>query len=59
MTAEEKANDILARYESGEIDEAAAAAALAELGVHPAHAEEMLAIARGEGDAEPADPSLP
>lgn len=59
MTPEERANDLLARLERGEIDRPAALSALADLGVHPAHAEEMLAIASGEGDAEPADLDQP
>ncbi|MBB5351091.1 hypothetical protein HNR46_001325 [Haloferula luteola] len=61
MTEKEKAADLLARFASGDLPYAEARSALIGLGVHPAHAEEMLAIARGESDVVgdlPEDPSL-
>jgi hypothetical protein len=50
MTLEQTANDIVLGYESGALTEDQAHAQLVALGVHPLHATEMLAIARGESD---------
>ena len=51
-TIQEQANDIVAGYESGALTEEQALAQLQTLGVHPLHAAEMLAVARGESDVE-------
>lgn len=42
--------DIIAAYQSGELSESAARAALIELGASDAEADEALAIAGGESD---------
>lgn len=52
MSAEEEANRILRALSDGKITEAQARNQLMELGVDPDHAEEMIAIQRGEGDVQ-------
>lgn len=51
-TLEERTTEILADFEGGRIDEAAARAALEGIGNDPAHVGEMLAIAAGDPEID-------